>query len=325
MKLPRRRFLHLAAGAAAFPAVSRVASAQAYPARPVRIIVGFAAGGGTDIVARLIGRWLSDRLGQPFIIENRPGAASNIAIEAVAKAPSDGYTLAMLGASATVNVTLYEKLNYDFARDIVPVASLMSVPSVLVVHPSFTAKTVPELIGYAKSNSGKVNMASGGNGTSPHMGGELFKMLSGVNMVHVPYRGEAPALTDLIGGQVQVMFSTLPSAIEHIRSGKMRALAVTGADRSEVLPDVPAMADFIRGYEAIGWFGLGMPSRTPTEIIDRLNKEVNSALADTGIKSRFADLGGSVFPSSPASFGRFVLDEIEKWAKVVKFANIKPA
>ena len=294
MKLPRRKFLHLAAGAAALPAVSRVAWAQAYPTRPVRIIVGLPPGGATDIVARLIGQWLSERLGQPFVIENRPGAGTNIGTEAVVRAPPDGYTLLLVGRRNAINATLYDKLNFNFIRDIAPVAGIIRVPLVMVVNPSVPAKTVPEFIAYAKANPGKINMASAGIGTPGHVAGELFKMMAGVDMVHVPYRGAAPALTDLLGGQVQVMFGTTVSSIEHIRAGKLRALAVTTATRSEALPDIPTVGEFVPGYEASAVFGIGAPRNTPAEIVDKLNKEINAALADPKIKARLADLGGAV-------------------------------
>jgi tripartite-type tricarboxylate transporter receptor subunit TctC len=320
---PRRRFLHVAAGAAALPAVSRMARAQAYPARPVRIVVPIAAGGGTDILARLIGQWLSERLGQQFIIENRPGAGNNIGTEAVVHAPPDGYTLLMVGTQNAINATFYEKLNYNFIRDIAPVASIVRVPYVMVVHPSFPAKTVSEFIAYAEANPGKINMASGGNGSPPHMSGELFKTMAGINLIHVPYRGEAPALIDLLGGQVQVIFGTIPGTIEYIRSGKLRALAVTTATRSEVLPDVPAVGEFVPGYEARGWSGIGAPRSTPIEVVDKLNRDINASLADPRLKARFADLGVTVFGGSPAEFGKFIADETEKWAKVIRAAHIK--
>ena len=324
MKLPRRNFLHLAAGAAALPAVSHIAWAQEYPTKPVHIIVGFAPGGGADIAARLIGQWLSERLSQSFVIENRPGAGSNIATEAVVRAPSDGYTLLLVSAPAAINATLYEKLSFNFIRDIAPVASISHVPHVMVVHPSFPAKTVPEFIAYAKANPGKINMASAGNGTGGHVAGELFKMMTGVNMVHVPYRGAGPALTDLIGGQVQVMFDVMTSSIEHIRAGKLRALAVTSSTRSEALPDVPTMGELVPGYEASNIRGVGVPRNTPAEIIDRLNKEINAGLADPKMKARFADLGATVLAGSPADFGRLMAEEVEKWAKVVKFSGARP-
>jgi tripartite-type tricarboxylate transporter receptor subunit TctC len=324
MKLPRRNFLHLAAGAAALPAVSHIAWAQEYPTKPVRIIVGFAPGGGADIAARLIGQWLSERLGQSFVIENRPGAGSNIATEAVVRAPSDGYTLLLVSAPAAINATLYEKLSFNFIRDIAPVASISRVPHVMVVHPSFPAKTVPEFIAYAKANAGKINMASAGNGSTPHVAGELFKMMTGVNLIHVPYRSAGPALTDLLGGQMQVMFDNMASSIEHIRAGKLRPLAVTTTMRSETLPDVPTVSEFVPGYEVSNWFGVGAPKATPAEILDRLNKEINAGLSDSKIKARLADLGGTVLPGSPADFGKHIAEETEKWGKVIRAANIKP-
>ena len=323
MKLPHRRhILHLTAGAAALPAVSRVAWAQTYPTRPVRLIVGVAAGGGTDIVARLISQWLSERLGQQFIVENRPGAGSNIATEVVVRAPPDGYTLLTVGAPAAINATLYyDKLNFNFIRDIAPVAGIMRGPLVMLVNPSFPAKTVPEFIAYAKANPGKINMASGGNGTTPHVTGELFKMMTGVDMVHVPYRGAGPAITDLLGGQVQVLFD---NPIEHIRAGRLRALAVTTTTRSEALPDIPTLGEFVPGYDASGWFGIGAPKDTPVQIIDRLNREINACLADPRMKARLTDLGGIVLSGSPADFGKHIADETEKWGKVVRAADIKP-
>jgi tripartite-type tricarboxylate transporter receptor subunit TctC len=324
MKLPRRKFLHLAAGAAALPAVSRIASAQSYPTRPVRIIVGYAAGGGVDIVARLIGQWLSERLGQPFVIENRPGAATNIGTEAVVRAPADGYTLLLADAAAAINATLYDKLNFNFIRDIAPVAGIIRVANVMEVNPSFPAKTVPEFIGYAKANPGKINFASGGNGAPPHVSGELFKMMTGVDIVHIPYRGLAPALTDLIGGQVQVMFGTMPPSIEYIRAGRLRALAVTTATRSAALPDIPTVGEFVPGYEASTWYGVGAPKNTPAEAIEKLNKEINVAFADPKMKARLADLGGIPLPGSPADFGMLIANETDKWGKVVKFSGAKP-
>jgi tripartite-type tricarboxylate transporter receptor subunit TctC len=324
MKLPHRRhFLHLAAGAAALPAVSRIARAQAYPSRPVRIIVGFAPGAGTDIVARLMGQWLSERLGQQFIVENRPGAASNIGTEVVVRAPADGYTLLIFGAPAAINATLYDKLNFNFIRDIAPVGSIGSVPNVIVVHPSVPAKTVPELITYAKGNPGRLNMASGGIGTPQHVAGELFKMMTGTNIIHVQYRGGAPALTDLLGGQVQVMFATMPSSIGYIRAGKVRLLAITSATRLDALPDVPTVAEFVPGFEASSWYGVGAPKNTPAEIIGMLNKEINAALADPKMSARFADLGGTPLVGSSADFGKHIAEETEKWAKVIRAANIK--
>jgi tripartite-type tricarboxylate transporter receptor subunit TctC len=324
MKLPhRRQFLHLAAGAAALPAVSRVARAQAYPTRPVRIVVGLAPGGTNDIVARLMGQWLSERLGQPFVIENRPGAGTNIATEMVVRAAADGYTLLLVNATNAINATLYERLNFNFIRDITAVAGILRTPNVMVVNPSVPAKSVPEFIAYAKANPGKLNMASPGNGTSLHVVGELFKMMTGVNMVHVPYRGSGPAFTDLLGGQVQVYFPGTVSSIEYIKTGRLRALAVTTAMRSEALPDVPTVSEFVPGYEASGWFGVGAPKSTPTEIIDKLNNEVNAALADPKMKARLADVGGTALSGSPADFGKLIADETEKWAKVIKFAGIK--
>jgi tripartite-type tricarboxylate transporter receptor subunit TctC len=324
MKLPRRKFLRLAAGAAALPAVSHFAWAQTYPTRPVRLVVGFPPGGGTDITARLIGQWLSERLGQQLVIENRPGAGSNIATEGVVRAAADGYTLLLVSAAHAINATLYDRLNYNFLRDIAPVAGVIRVPNLMEVNPSLPPKSVPELIAYAKANPGKVNYASGGNGTAQHLAGELFKIMTGVDMVHVPYRGDAPALTDLIGGQVQVMFGNMPSSIEHIRAGKLRPLAVTTAARSEALPDLPPVGDFVPGYEASTWQGLGAPGNTSAEIVDRLNKEINAALSDPKIKARLADLGGTVLSGSPADFGRLIADETEKWGKVIRAANIKP-
>ena len=320
----RRAFIAGLGSAAAWPLVARAQHAQAYPTRPVRFIIGYPPGGSADLTARLIGQWLSDRLGQPFIIESRPGASTNIATEAVVHAPSDGYTLLLVAPANAINATLYEKLNFDFIQDIAPVAGLIRFPNVMQVNPSVPAKTVPEFIAYAKANPGKLNMASAGNGSTPHVSGELFKMMTGVNMVHVPYRGAAPALTDLISGQVQVMFENPLSSIEFIRTGKLRPLAVTTATRSEVLPDLPTVSDFVPGYEASAWYGVGVPKGTPDEIIDKLNKEINAILADPKAKVRFAELGASLIPGSPADFGKFVADETEKWAKVVKFSGAKP-
>jgi tripartite-type tricarboxylate transporter receptor subunit TctC len=324
MKLSRRQFLHLASGAAALPAVSRIAWAQSYPSRPVRWIVGFAPGGGNDIVARLMGQWLSERLGQPVVIENRPGAATSIATETVVRAPPDGYTLLFVATSSAINATLYERLNFNFIHDVAPVAGIVRIPNVMVVNPSVPAKTVPEFIGYAKSNSGKVNMASPGVGTSVHLSGELFKLMTGIDMVHVPHKGSGPALTDLLGGEVQVMFGTMPSSIEYIRARRLRALAVTTATRSEELPDIPSVGESVPGYEVSTWYGMSAPMGTPAEVIDKLNKEINAGLADPKLRARLADLGGTVLPGSPADFGKLIADETEKWAKVVKFANIKP-
>jgi tripartite-type tricarboxylate transporter receptor subunit TctC len=323
MKLPRRDFLHLAAGAAVLPVMPRLAWAQAYPSRPVRIIVPFAPAGNIDLIARLIGQWLSERLGQSFVIENRPGAGTNVGTEAVVRAPPDGYTLLQASSASAWNATLYEKLNFNFIRDIAPVAGVIRAPFVMEVNPSVPTKTVPEFIAHAKANPGKISMASAGIGSGPHVTGELFKMMAGVNMVHVPYRGSGPALTDLISGQVQIYFDGLPSSIEYIRTGKLRALAVTTAARSEVLPDIPSLSDFVPGFEASFWAGLGAPRNTPAEIIDRLNKEVNAALVDRKMKTRLADFGGSVLPGSPADFGKLIAEETEKWAKVIRAVNIK--
>jgi tripartite-type tricarboxylate transporter receptor subunit TctC len=323
MKLSRRQFIGLTIGAVVLPALPRLAGAQSYPSRPVRLIVGFPAGGSADIVARLIGQSLSERLGQPFIIENRPGAGSNIGTETVVRAPPDGYTLLMVSAANVTNATLYDNLNFNFIRDIAPVAFMDRVANILEVNPSVPAKTVPEFIAYAKANPGKINMASGGTGSSQHVAGELFKMMAGVDLVHVPYRGVAPALTDLLAGQVQVLFDTVPASLPHIRAGKLRALAVTTAARSEALPDVPTVGDFVPGYEASSIHGIGAPRNTPADIIDRLNKEVNAALADPKFKARIADLGGIVAVGSPADFGKIITEETEKWAKVVKFSGAK--
>jgi tripartite-type tricarboxylate transporter receptor subunit TctC len=323
MKLPRRKFLHLAAGAAALPAVPRLAWAQAYPTRPVRIVVPFAPGGATDIIARLIGQRLSERLGAQFIIENRPGAGSNVGTEAVVNAQPDGYTLLLVGASSAINVTLYEKLNFSFLRDITPVAGIVSIPFIMTVIPSFPATTVSEVIAYAKVNGSNVNMGSGGIGTAGHMSGELFKMMAGIEMVHVPYRGEALALTDMLGGQLHMMFATVSASVEYIKGGKLRPLAVTTATRWQGLPDLPTVGDFLPGYEASAWAGLGAPKNTPPQIIDKLNQETNAGLADPKLTARLADLGGAVLAGSPADFGKFLSDETEKWGKVVKFAGIK--
>ena len=323
MKLPRRQFLHLAAGAAALPAVSRIVCAQAYPARPVRIVVGFAPAGGTDIMARLIGQWLSERLGQQFVIENRPGAASNIGTEMVVNAPPDGYALLVATFVNAVNATLYDKLNFNFIRDIAPVASNARDPFAIEVHPSVPVKTVPEFIAYAKANPGKINMASAGIGSGNHIAGELFKMMTGVNLVHVPYCGAGPALVDLLGGQVQVMFASMSSSIEYVRAGKLRALAVTIATRSPVRPDLPTVAEFLPGYEFSFWTGIGAPRNTPAEIADKLNTEINAALADPKLNARLAEWGATALPGSPADFGKLIAEETEKWGKVVKFAGVK--
>jgi tripartite-type tricarboxylate transporter receptor subunit TctC len=326
MKLPRRAFLHLAAGVASLPAMPRFAGALGYPARPVRLVVGFPAGGVSDILARLIGQWLQERLGQPFVIENRPGAASNIAAEAVAKAPPDRYTLFLTTSANAISASLHAKLNYNFVRDFVHVAGIAKGPLVMQVNPMVPANTVPEFIAYAKVNPGKLNMASNGNGSTSHLAGELFKMMSGVNMQHVAYRGAALALPDLIGGQVQVMFDNVSSSIEQIRAGKVRALAVTTPARSEALPGVPTVAEFLPGYEASAWNGVGAPGNTPIEIVDQLNKEINSGLADPKIKARFDSLGSVPMPTTMTSsdFEQFVAGETEKWAKVIKFAGIGP-
>jgi tripartite-type tricarboxylate transporter receptor subunit TctC len=323
MKLPRRRFLHLAAGAAALPAAARIASAQGYPTRPVRLIVGTPPGGPQDIIARLLGQWLSERLGQSFIIESRPGAGTNIGTEAVVKSLPDGYTLLLVNAASAINATLYAELNFNFIRDIAPVAGVTREPLVMQVNPSVPANTVPEFITYVKATPGKINLASGGNGAPSHAAGELFKMMAGVNLVHVPYRGAAPALTDLLGGQVQVYFGPMPSSIEYIKTGRLRALAVTTATRSETMPDLPAIGDFLPGYEASTWYGVGAPRNTPAEIVERLNREINAALADPKMKARIADLGGTAFSGSPADLGKFIADETEKWGKVVRFAGMK--
>jgi tripartite-type tricarboxylate transporter receptor subunit TctC len=323
MKLPRRQFLHLAAGAAALPGVSRFAWSQTYPTRPVRIIIGFAPGGVVEIVARLIGQSLSERLGQPFIIESRPGAASNIATEAVVRAPPDGYTLLVVSSANAINATLYDKLNFVFLRDIAPIASIIRHPFVMVVNPAVPAKTVPEFIAYAKANPGKLTMASGGIGAATHLAGELFKVMTSVDIVHVPYRGLATSFTDLLGGQVQVAFASTVSSIEYVKTGRLRALAVTAATRSDALPDVPTVDEFVPGYEASIWFGIGAPKKTPTEILDKLNNEINAAVADPNMKVRLADLGGTILAGSPADFGKFIADETEKWGKVIRTVNIK--
>jgi tripartite-type tricarboxylate transporter receptor subunit TctC len=324
MKLRRRQFLQLAGAAAAAPAFSDVAAALDYPTRPVHLIVPYAAGGGTDITARLIGQWLSERLGQQFVIENRPGAGTNIGTEAVVRAPSDGYTLLLATAANAVNATLYERLNFNFMRDIAPVAVVIRVPNVAVVNPALPAKTIAELVGYAKSNPDKISMASGGAGGPDHMAGELFKIMADVSMIHVPYRGLAPALTDLMGGQVQVIFSTIAAAIEHIKAGKLRALAVTTAMRAEALPEIPTVGESYPGYEASQWYGVGAPKNTPAEIIEKLNGAINGAIADPKLKARFADLGGTVVSGSPADFGKLIAEETQKWGKVIKSAGIKP-
>jgi tripartite-type tricarboxylate transporter receptor subunit TctC len=323
MKFPRRQFLHLAVGAAALPAVSRVAWAQSYPRRPVRLIAGAPPGGGVDITARLIGQALSERLGQPFVIENRPGAGTNIGTEYVVRASPDGYTLLLVINANAVNATLYEKLNYNFIRDIVPVASISRVPNVMVVPLSFPAKTIAEFIAYAKANPGKITMGSDGNGGAAHMSGELFKVLAGIDMLHVPYRGAAPALTDLLAGQVQVMFPAMPAAIEYVRAGNLRALAVTTRTRSDALPHIPAVGEFVPGYEAVSWYGIGAPKKTPPEIVERLNKETKAAIAEPKLKARFADLGAEPLSMTSGEFAKFIVEQTEKWGKVVKSAAIK--
>jgi tripartite-type tricarboxylate transporter receptor subunit TctC len=324
VKLPRRHLLHLAAGAVALPAVSRIARAESYPKRPVHLIVGYAAGGPTDITARLIGQWLSERLGQQFVIENRPGAGSNVATEAVVRAPPDGYMLLLVGASAAINATLYDNLNFNFIRDIAPVAGMVRVPEVMVVNPSVPAKTVPEFIAYVKDNPGKINMATGGPGSVPDVAGELFKFMTGVDLVRVGYRGGGPALIDLLGGQVQVMFESALTTMPYIRADKLRALAVTSVTRSAGLPGVPTVSEFVPGYEATAWFGVGAPKNTPLEIVNRLDKEINDGLADPKIKERLADLGGIPMPMSAVEFGHHIANETEKWGKVIRAARIKP-
>ena len=324
MKLLRRKFLQLAAGVVAAPAFAQPASADVYPTRPVRIIAGFSAGGGVDITARLIGQWLADRLGQSFVVENRAGAGGNIGTEAVVNAAADGYTLLLATVPNAVNTSLYDKLNFDFSRGIAPIAGIIRVPMVILLHPSVPVTTVPELISYAKANPGKINMASAGNGSAPHMAGELFKMMAGVNMVHVPYRGQGPALSDLLGGQVQVLFATAPGTSDYIATGKLRALAVTSAARAELLPELPTVGDFVPGYETTQWYGMGAPAKTPTDIVDKLNKEINAAIADPAMKARLAAIGGEPLPGSPAEFGKLISEETEKWAKVVRAAGLKP-
>jgi tripartite-type tricarboxylate transporter receptor subunit TctC len=323
MKLPRRNFLHLAASAAALPAVSRIAGAQAYPTRPVRCIVGYAPGGGTDIFVRLVGQLLPSRLGQPFVIENRPGASSNLATEAVVRAPADGYTLLGTDSAAAINATLYEKLNFNFIRDVTLVGATRG-PLVVAVNPSVPVKTIPELLAYARANPGKIAMASAGSGSVNHMAGELFKAMASIDMTHVPYRGAGPAVADLLGGQVQIMFIGLPPSLDHVRSGRLRGLAVTSAMRFEALPDIPPAGDFVPGYEASTWWAIGVRRGTPAGIIDKLNKEINAILTETEVKSRLADLGTAMVSGSPANFDKFVIAETEKWGKVIRAANIKP-
>jgi tripartite-type tricarboxylate transporter receptor subunit TctC len=324
MKIPRRHFLRLAAGTAALPTMSRASIAQSFPARPVHIIVGFAAGGPNDILARLMGQWLSERLGQSFVIENRPGAGSNLATGDVVRAPADGYTLLLVAPPAAINATLYNDLNFNFIRDIAPVAGIARVPEVMVVNPSVPAHTVAEFIAYAKANPGKINIASAGNGTMPHVAGELFKYMTGIDLVRVGYRGGGPALVDLLGGQVQIMFETTVATLPHIRSGKLRALAVTSATRLPALPDLPTVNEFVPGYNATAWYGLGAPKNTPVETVAKLNDEVNAGLADPNIKERLTDLGGEPMSMSPAAFGKLIADETEKWGKIIQIAGIKP-
>jgi tripartite-type tricarboxylate transporter receptor subunit TctC len=321
--IERRQIMQLAAGLAAFPWASRVARAQAWPTRPIRLVVGFAPGGGNDIVGRLIGQWLSDRLGQPVVVENRPGAATNIAAESVVRSAPDGYTLLFCGVASTINATLYENLSYNFIRDIAPVATLIDYPSVMVVHPSVATRTAAEFLAYARANPGKLQMSSAGNGSVGHLSGELLRMMTGVELQHVPYRGNAPALADLLSGQVAVTFASSASAMGYVRSGKLRAIAVTSPTRSETLPDVPALAEVVPGYEVASWYGIGAPRATPAGVIDRLNKEISAALADPGMKARLAELGGTPLVGSPADFGKLIASDTEKWAKVIKFAGIK--
>ena len=323
MEIPRRQFLHLAGGAAALPALSRIARAQAYPSRPVRIVVGFPPGGSNDTLARPMGQWLSQRLGRPFIVENRAGAGGNLATAAVVRAPADGYTLLLVGPTQVMNVALYDHLNFDFLRDIAPIGGITFAPLVMVINPSFPVKTVAEFIAYAKANPGRINYASSGNGTSNHVVGELFKIMTGVDIVHVPYRGGGPALTDLLGGQVQMMFATISSSIGYIRAGNLRVLAVTTAKRSDALPDVPTVSETVAGFEANDWYGLGVTKGTPANIVDKLNMEINAALADPTMKERLAVLGGAPMPMTPSGFGKLMAGETEKWAKVIKFAGIK--
>jgi tripartite-type tricarboxylate transporter receptor subunit TctC len=323
MKFPRRKFLRMATAAIVLPTVSRNAWAQAYPARPVHLIVFFAAGGGNDIIGRIMAQWLSERLGQQFVVENRPGAGGNLGTEDVVKAAPDGYTLLLSSSPNEINATLYDNLNFNFIRDIAPVASISREPNVMVVNPSVPAKTVPEFIAYAKADQSKINYASAGIGSSQQMAGELFKMMAGIDMVHVPHRGSAPALTSLLGGQVQVMFASMPSSLEFIRAGKLRALAVTTATRADQLPDLPTVSDFLPGFEASVYYGIGAPANTPPDIVERLNEEINAGLADLKFKARLTELGGEPLPGSPADFGKLIASETEKWAKVIKFANIK--
>jgi tripartite-type tricarboxylate transporter receptor subunit TctC len=323
MTLHRRDLLRLGGLAVTVPALAREAWAQAYPARPVHLIVGFAASGGNDIVARIIGQWLSERLGQPFVVENRPGAGSNIATQAVIAAPPDGYTLLLASASNAINATLYEQLSFEFVRDVSSVAGIMRVPSVIVLNASSPLKTFSDFVTFAKQNPGKLSFASGGTGTPTHMAGELLKMVAGIDMLHVPYRGTGPAITDLLGGQVQLMFASAPSSMGHIKSGALRAIAVTSAARLETLPDVPTVAEFVPGYEGSQWYGIAAPKATPSEIVERLNTEINAALLDPSVKAKLADLGGTVLPGGSVAFGKFIADETDKWSKVVKFSGAR--
>jgi tripartite-type tricarboxylate transporter receptor subunit TctC len=324
MTIARRELLRLAAIAAAAPITSRIASAQAYPTRPVRLIVGFAPSGGNDIIARLIAQWLSERLGQSFVVDNRPGGGSNIATEAVVNATPDGYTLLLVSAANAINASLYAKLNFNFIRDIGAVSGVIRVPSVILLHPSVQVKSVPEFVAYAKKNAGKLNMASGGTGTTTHLAGELLKMMAGIDMVHVPYRGTGPAIADLLGGQIQLMFGSAPSSVQYIRNGQLRALAVTSDKRLEALPDIPTVGETIPGYEATQWYGIGVPKATPAPVVEVLNREINAALADPKMKAKLLDLGGTMLTGSAAEFGRLIVDETAKWSKVVKFAKVKP-
>jgi len=324
MKLPRRNFLHLAAGAAALPAVARFASAQAYPSRPVRLVVGYAPGGAGDISMRLLGQWLSERFGQQFIVENRTGAGTNIATESVVRAAADGYTLLMSSAANAINATLYDRLNFNFIRDTTPISGILRVPHVIVVHPSFSAKTLPEFIAYAKANPGKLTWASPGVGTAGHVCGELFKMMASLNMVHVPYRGGGPAMADLLSGQLQVYIGAMTSSLEYVKANRLRALAVSTTTRSEALPEVARVSDFVPGFETSDWGGISGPKGTPAEIIHKLNEEINAGLADPKIKARLADLGGTPLTGSATDFEALIAAETEKWAKVVKFAGLKP-